>query len=172
AKPSEIDDIFSGKAAISKASQPPVLPSGTSTSKPARLAAASSPANGLKKKKKQKKAEEAKAGSEQASKDVVTDTTPNPEPKPLKRPAETIVDPSLPRLSKKPKFSSNPLTNASLTTKSKPRKKPELDEEERAFRDSRGNEPRRKTEEGWNVYKEDELGIGKEGGGGYTALPI
>ncbi|KAL9716104.1 hypothetical protein Ac2012v2_000549 [Leucoagaricus gongylophorus] len=32
------------------------------------------------------------------------------------------------------------------------------------FRDSRGTHPRRKTEEGWNVYKEDELGITAHGG--------
>jgi len=42
------------------------------------------------------------------------------------------------------------------------------DEQERAFRDSRGKEPRKKTEEGWNIYKEDELGIA--GAGGNTPL--
>ncbi|KAF8167957.1 hypothetical protein B0H34DRAFT_792623 [Crassisporium funariophilum] len=32
------------------------------------------------------------------------------------------------------------------------------------FQDSRGTSDRRKTEEGWSVYKEDELGIGDQGG--------
>lgn len=32
------------------------------------------------------------------------------------------------------------------------------------FKDSRGTGSRRKTEEGYSIYKEDELGIGNEGG--------
>ncbi|KAJ7492816.1 hypothetical protein FB451DRAFT_1219654 [Mycena latifolia] len=75
-----------------------------------------------------------------------------------KRPApETIVDPS---------------TRA-------PQKRTKEDTDR--FKDSRGSGPRkvfisplestnhlssgRKTEEGWSIYKEDELGIGDEGGG-------
>ncbi|CAK5279989.1 unnamed protein product [Mycena citricolor] len=38
-------------------------------------------------------------------------------------------------------------------------------EEENKFTDSRGSGPKRKTEEGWTIYKEDELGIKDEGGG-------
>ncbi|GHJ83861.1 hypothetical protein NliqN6_0263 [Naganishia liquefaciens] len=38
------------------------------------------------------------------------------------------------------------------------------DEEERAFRDSRGDGPRRKTEEGFFIFKEAELGIRPESG--------
>ncbi|KAF9044864.1 hypothetical protein BDZ89DRAFT_1155653 [Hymenopellis radicata] len=35
------------------------------------------------------------------------------------------------------------------------------------FADSRGSSSRRTTEEGWSIYKEDELGMSKEGGGAY-----
>ncbi|KAI5453736.1 hypothetical protein NCC49_005551 [Naganishia albida] len=38
------------------------------------------------------------------------------------------------------------------------------DEDERAFRDSRGDGPRRKTEEGFFIFKEAELGIRPESG--------
>ncbi|KAF8922396.1 hypothetical protein CPB85DRAFT_1427706 [Mucidula mucida] len=34
-----------------------------------------------------------------------------------------------------------------------------------SFADSRGSSSRRTTEEGWSIYKEDELGMSKEGGG-------
>jgi len=37
-------------------------------------------------------------------------------------------------------------------------------EEEARFKDSRGTGPRKKTEEGWSVYKEDELGINADAG--------
>ncbi|KAJ7786104.1 hypothetical protein B0H16DRAFT_1489166 [Mycena metata] len=68
-----------------------------------------------------------------------------------KRPApETIIDPS---------------------TRAPPQKKPKVDkpipadnDDTERFKDSRGSGPRRKTEEGWSIYKEDELGIGDEGG--------
>ncbi|RDB28914.1 Uncharacterized protein C6G9.01c [Hypsizygus marmoreus] len=36
--------------------------------------------------------------------------------------------------------------------------------DESRFKDSRGSGPRKKTEEGWAIYKEDELGIRDEGG--------
>ncbi|KAJ7275240.1 hypothetical protein B0H12DRAFT_1086353 [Mycena haematopus] len=69
-----------------------------------------------------------------------------------KRPApETIVDPSTRPPQKKTKVD-KPSTAAA-----------DKDDTER-FKDSRGSGPRRKTEEGWSIYKEDELGIGNEGG--------
>ncbi|KAF8641144.1 hypothetical protein AX17_000786 [Amanita inopinata Kibby_2008] len=45
------------------------------------------------------------------------------------------------------------------------------DEDETSFKNSRGTGPRRRTEEGWLVYKEDELGIG-EGGGDTPLCPF
>ncbi|TCD66379.1 hypothetical protein EIP91_001428 [Steccherinum ochraceum] len=62
--------------------------------------------------------------------------------------AETVVDPSL---------------RATASSQSeKPVKRRTKDEKQ--FKDSRGNGPRRKTEEGFLVYKEDELGITDQGG--------
>ncbi|KAJ6519624.1 hypothetical protein C8R45DRAFT_952136 [Mycena sanguinolenta] len=70
-----------------------------------------------------------------------------------KRPVpETIVDPSTRPPQKKPKVDKPPIAAAA-----------DKDDTER-FKDSRGSGPRRKTEEGWSIYKEDELGIGNEGG--------
>ncbi|KAG8915778.1 hypothetical protein FRC00_014365 [Tulasnella sp. 408] len=42
----------------------------------------------------------------------------------------------------------------------------QLTEEDLRFVDSRGTGPRRRTEEGFLIYKEDELGITGKGGGG------
>ncbi|KAJ7900136.1 hypothetical protein B0H14DRAFT_2672445 [Mycena olivaceomarginata] len=68
-----------------------------------------------------------------------------------KRPApETIVDPS---------------TRPPPQKKSKVDKPPVADKDDtERFKDSRGSGPRQKTEEGWSIYKEDELGISNEGG--------
>ncbi|KAJ7597178.1 hypothetical protein C8J56DRAFT_919417 [Mycena floridula] len=63
---------------------------------------------------------------------------------------ETFIDPSA-RISntKRPKVASA---------------KSALEPDDKKFQDSRGSGPRRKTEEGWSIYKEDELGIGDTGG--------
>ncbi|KAF9452627.1 DUF1764-domain-containing protein [Macrolepiota fuliginosa MF-IS2] len=109
-----------------------------------------SPLVATRKKKKDKK----KKLEEDISQDVPKE---NPAP-PKKRPhPETIVDPStLPNSSKRHK--TNPNVNVSI-------KQPKKDsQEEEQFKDSRGNGPRRKTEEGWSIYKEDELGLSHEGG--------
>ncbi|GJJ10917.1 hypothetical protein Clacol_005146 [Clathrus columnatus] len=71
------------------------------------------------------------------------------------RKVETIVDPSSvssfnPKKRKRDVLSS--------TTKAK------TQEDSERFQDSRGTGPRRRTEEGYGIYKEDELGI-SEGGG-------
>ncbi|KAF8912809.1 hypothetical protein CPB84DRAFT_1759560 [Gymnopilus junonius] len=79
-----------------------------------------------------------------------------------KRPLpETVVDTSdtLPAPSKRRK-GVPPSANAKKSKKVD-KKKSDVDPE---FKDSRGCESRRKTEEGWSVYKEDELGIGDQGG--------
>ncbi|KAJ7431826.1 hypothetical protein B0H11DRAFT_1941227 [Mycena galericulata] len=68
-----------------------------------------------------------------------------------------------------------PETVIDPSTRPPPPKKTKLDkpsvvvgsakEDTEKFKDSRGSGPRRKTEEGWSIYKEDELGIGDDGGG-------
>ncbi|KAG7099358.1 hypothetical protein E1B28_001214 [Marasmius oreades] len=73
--------------------------------------------------------------------------------------AETILDPSVQvpsgKKRKTGRVSSAPRTKAS---------KDNTTEDEDRFNDSRGTGPRRKTEEGWLIFKEDELGINDEGG--------
>ncbi|KAJ7107629.1 hypothetical protein C8R43DRAFT_1044712 [Mycena crocata] len=71
-----------------------------------------------------------------------------------KRPApETILDPS----ARAPPQKRNKVDKPSVVASS------DKEDSER-FKDSRGFGPRRKTEEGWSIYKEDELGIGDNGG--------
>jgi len=55
-------------------------------------------------------------------------------------------------------------SSKNLPKSSRKKLKPAEPDSEDEFRDSRGTGPRRKTEEGYLVYKEDELGIGDEGG--------
>ncbi|EIM92552.1 uncharacterized protein STEHIDRAFT_46745 [Stereum hirsutum FP-91666 SS1] len=90
---------------------------------------------------------------------------PSDDPKPSKPKRaipETIVDPS-----------------AQLAVSAPPAKRPKKaksteavkaagKESEARFKDSRGTGPRRTTEEGFSIYKEDELGIKDEGGGVFS----
>ncbi|KAG6911851.1 hypothetical protein DXG01_000098 [Tephrocybe rancida] len=77
-----------------------------------------------------------------------SDLTIQPQPIP-----ETVVDTSNSIISsKRPKIESKPKASNS---------KPSTTEE---FSDSRGSRTRKTTEEGWTIYKEDELGIRDEGG--------
>lgn len=141
---SEIDDIFASKA---KAGPPP-----------------HSPRTSLKKKKKDKKNKQGVTSDIQKEPPIPTNKRPLP---------ETIVDPSaLPNNSKRHRSDSD--------TNPPSKRKKDLKEEE-LFKDSRGTGPRephhlpyskmltivsgRKTEEGWNIYKADELGLNDEGGG-------
>jgi len=165
-KVSEIDDIFAGKAGAPKAMKSSAAVAGPSSDK---LTNAASP---MKKRKKQSKASnEGEVGSE-APKPLPSASALDGVTQPKKRPAETILDPSLPQPSKKVKvIDDRPLAKAASAVKSKQKRKAEPDGEERAFRDSRGQEPRKKTEEGWNIYKEDELGI-KETGGDTPLCPF
>ncbi|KAF8844058.1 DUF1764-domain-containing protein [Paxillus ammoniavirescens] len=70
---------------------------------------------------------------------------------------ETVVDPSVQSVFKKrlKSASSNP---------TQPSFKDQLKEDEERFKDSRGSGPRRKTQEGYNIYNEDELGMSASGG--------
>lgn len=148
---SEIDDIFASKGKTKEL--PPVPGSSLSVSK-------------QKKKHKKKKSKI----------DVTEDTPKENAPASKKRPLpETIVDPSI--------HSNNPKRHrtdpSSLSKRSKSKKDTK---EESQFKDSRGDGQRmppsyyahferligltgRRTEEGWTIYKEDELGLGNEGGG-------
>ncbi|KAG8691182.1 hypothetical protein FRC11_006052 [Ceratobasidium sp. 423] len=139
----EIDDIFSGKAAAkgkSKEAKPKPTPDPQVASK--------------KKKKKRKKVAE----PETQAKDSVD------QPKPVEAPPvsagtkrkapETVVDPSLKVEAKSKKAKSS----------EEGKKNTAVDSDDERFRDSRGTGPRRRTEEGYAIYKEDELGINDEGG--------
>lgn len=155
---SEIDEIFASKGkAKAKTSLPSKAPAQSVSSH------SSSSASSAKKKAKKRAG---KAHTLQPLNDGAM--------KGKKRPApETVdfVDPSsLPPETKRQKVSKSSA------------KKPDLQE----FKDSRGTGPRklnlypsptrrsltivtgRQTEEGWSVYKEDELGITNEGGGAYN----
>ncbi|KIJ68294.1 hypothetical protein HYDPIDRAFT_106468 [Hydnomerulius pinastri MD-312] len=141
---SEIDDIFASKGktkAISPAEVAPSLPE---------------------KKKKKKKDKKLSAPAEQIK---PSSSKPAPsEPKSSKKRAapETVVDPSVQSVPQK-RIKSDAPSNISKTS-SKDKSK----EDEERFRDSRGSGPRRKTDDGYNIYKEDELGI--TSGGGDTPL--
>ncbi|KAK2461805.1 hypothetical protein APHAL10511_006268 [Amanita phalloides] len=77
-----------------------------------------------------------------------------------KRPLpETVIDIVQP---KRPKIA--------RATKSRSNRSDYQDDDQTKFKDSRGLTTRRTTEEGWPIYKEDELGISDGGGGKSTAL--
>ncbi|KAH9835665.1 uncharacterized protein C8Q71DRAFT_762972 [Rhodofomes roseus] len=144
--PSEIDDIFAAKTPGRAKAPVPV--------------ASSSAAEPPKKSKKNKKEKTAKR-----KRDDIDDSQPA-----KRRVPETVLDPSVnptpaanvavPTSVKAAKLAK--LAAAPVATKKK-RSKPDKDEETR-FKDSRGNGPRQKTEEGYTIYKEDELGMSNSGG--------
>lgn len=163
--PSEIDDIFAAKGAKGKGKavdQP--VPSTSTTVAP------------KKKKKGKKKPVDSAEHTRLASADDQ-----DGEPSSKKRPVpETFIDPSvhIPN----PKRVKVTDDAAKVKVKVKKGAEKEKDDQQR-FTDSRGSGPRKlvvspstwelclfsitgkKTEEGWSVYKEDELGIRDEGGG-------
>ncbi|KAI5991643.1 hypothetical protein EDD15DRAFT_2276598 [Pisolithus albus] len=87
---------------------------------------------------------------------------------------------SPPKTKKKTKRSSskrsNPETVIDPSSRHHPQKRQRIDgqsvlsskgssrDDNDRFRDSRGTSSRRKTDEGYSIYKEDELGIGNSGG--------
>ncbi|ODN78926.1 hypothetical protein L202_04449 [Cryptococcus amylolentus CBS 6039] len=142
-----IDDIFAAPKAkkTSTVSEPNTKKDKgkSKASSEANVASSSKVEDGEKKKKKKKvkKAAEFKPEEEVAESKV-----------------ETVVDPStipvaVPEPAVKPK-----------KDKGKKRSAQE-DEEDEMFKDSRGTGPRRKTEEGFLIYKEKELEIDPEAGG-------
>ncbi|KAI0048348.1 DUF1764-domain-containing protein [Auriscalpium vulgare] len=75
---------------------------------------------------------------------------------------ETVVDPSV-AASRAP--SQPEKRKRSKAEVPSPAKKVKHSEDEARFKDSRGTGPRRKTEEGFSIFKEDELDIRPEAGG-------
>ncbi|KZV63283.1 DUF1764-domain-containing protein [Peniophora sp. CONT] len=149
---SEIDNIFASKGK-------PQASSSTSTT----------PTVEKKKKKKDKKRKHADtapvpSADDPPAKSKKARTAPVP---------ETVVDTSSALLSapaivapaKKSKTSGSLLKKAAAAKSSSGSKKnADADDDEGRFKDSRGTGPRKKTEEGFSIYKEDELGIQDEGG--------
>jgi hypothetical protein len=132
---SEIDDIFSAKGKA-KAIEPTPLPS-------------------VKEKKKKRK-------DRPSTSDNPKEIGQTSELKTLKkRPLpETIVDPSL----KSSSSSKRPKSDAPVSSQREKVYHETHKEDEDRFKDSRGSGPRRKTDDGFNIYKEDELGISNTGG--------
>lgn len=180
----EIDAIFAFKAVPS----PVEMASSSKLKGKARVALDGSEGTGLSGKKRKKKKKE---------KEKVTEKEDNDPSEPLlqedvsfvKRKRvepETVVDPSASisiQATKRRKTAS--VLSAEGTTRMAKKKAPDHDDVDK-FRDSRGTGPRacniypmykldiqpmdstgRKTEEGFSIYKEDELGIGDRGGGQY-----
>ncbi|KAF8807547.1 DUF1764-domain-containing protein [Phlegmacium glaucopus] len=78
-----------------------------------------------------------------------------------KRPLpETVVDKSADLAGPSKRRKKDSISNKS----SKPKKSKKNHDKTADFEDSRGSGDRRKTEEGWTVYKEHELGLSGEGG--------
>ncbi|KAG2044686.1 hypothetical protein BDR03DRAFT_906881 [Suillus americanus] len=73
---------------------------------------------------------------------------------------ETIVDPSFTSSSS----SKRPKLDAQVSSQREKVYHETHKEDEHRFKDSRGSGPRRKTDDGLNIYKEDELGISNTGG--------
>ncbi|KAH7343695.1 hypothetical protein B0J17DRAFT_643513 [Rhizoctonia solani] len=137
----EIDDIFSGKSAArgkSKTAEPKPIPDPQTASK--------------KKKKKSKKVARPEAPTNDSVDQPIE--TPSASTGTKRKAPETVVDPSLEVDSKSKKAKSS----------KEGKKKAAVDSDDERFRDSRGTGPRRRTEEGYAIYKEDELGINDEGG--------
>ncbi|KAI8995523.1 hypothetical protein BD414DRAFT_243982 [Trametes punicea] len=150
---SEIDEIFASKRNPSSAAAPAASSSVTSS-------------QDLEKKKKKKKKDTSakrKRDDEHPDADANTNAHADLASRPLKRNVpETVFDPSaaLPSV----KESKTRKADKAPSTVPKPKKPHKDREEEERFKDSRGTGPRRRTEEGYAIYKEDELGITDQGG--------
>ncbi|PIL32073.1 hypothetical protein GSI_06777 [Ganoderma sinense ZZ0214-1] len=150
---SEIDDIFASKGSL-----PPPTPSKTS----------SNPALPPDKEKRGKKRKAHDGDKLLKRKHERTDDAPAPS-KPAKRKMpETVFDPSVVLPYAKQSKTAKAEKSGVSAVQSKKSKKAREDEDR--FKDSRGTGPRRKTEEGFTIYKEDELGITDQGGGQYRVI--
>ncbi|KAG1885746.1 hypothetical protein F4604DRAFT_121232 [Suillus subluteus] len=132
---SEIDDIFAAKGKA-KAIELAPLPS-------------------LKEKKKKRK-------DRPSTSDKTKEISQSSDSKTLKKRLlpETIVDPSF----KSSSSSKRPKLDAPVSSQREKVYHETHKEDEDRFKDSRGSGPRRKTDDGFDIYKEDELGISNTGG--------
>ncbi|KAI0824278.1 hypothetical protein BC628DRAFT_460065 [Trametes gibbosa] len=144
---SEIDDIFAAKR-----NAPAAAPAASSSSVSQALA------------KKRKKDKSAKRKRSLSDADDRAEAEPAPT-KPAKRKVpETVFDPSATVGLPSAKESKTRKAEKPAVSVTKPAKIKKTREDEDRFKDSRGTGPRRKTEEGFSIYKENELGITEQGG--------
>ncbi|KAG2159571.1 uncharacterized protein EDB93DRAFT_1110995 [Suillus bovinus] len=133
---SEIDDIFAAKGKA-KAIELAPLPS-------------------VKKEKKKKRKDRP------STKDETREISQSSGSKTLKQRSlpETVVDPSFKSFSSSKRLKLDaPVSSQREKVYHETHKR-----DEDRFKDSRGSGPRRKTDDGLNIYKEDELGISNDGG--------
>ncbi|KAI0693112.1 hypothetical protein BC835DRAFT_1276470 [Cytidiella melzeri] len=135
---SEIDDIFASKG--QQNSSQPAASSSKLVQKPDHTTKKSS-----KRKRKLVSVQEVKAVDDNAEHNR----------RAKRRAPETVFDTSL-------AIPSSVVQKKRISTKKT--KKDDGTEAEERFKDSRGTGPRRRTEEGFAIYKEDELGISAQGG--------
>ncbi|KAF9532074.1 hypothetical protein CPB83DRAFT_56702 [Crepidotus variabilis] len=136
---SEIDDIFASKGKAKEISASPTIKSS--------------------KKKKRVSVHLDTSSSSSEIKDAASSSL---SPSKKRRQPETVVDTSnnLSGPSKRQKIDDSKNSKPGKGEKSK-----QAQDDLTNFKDSRGSSDRKKTAEGWLVYKEDELGISQEGGG-------
>ncbi|KAL1952067.1 hypothetical protein VTO73DRAFT_1216 [Trametes versicolor] len=139
---SEIDDIFASKGRSSAAAP-----------------AASSSSSQAPEKKKKKKDKDKSAKRKRDADPDVEEAAPSKPPK--RKIPETVFDPLAAIGAPSAKEGRPRKTTATVVKAQKPKKDRE---EDGRFKDSRGTGPRRKTEEGFSIFKEDELGITDQGG--------
>ncbi|KAG1757420.1 hypothetical protein EDB19DRAFT_1657375 [Suillus lakei] len=135
---SEIDDIFAAKGKA-KAIELAPLPSV------------------MEKKAKKKKRKDRPSTSDETKEINRSSNSKTLKKRPL---PETVVDPSF----KASSSSKRPKLDASASSQREKTTHETRKEDEDRFKDSRGSGPRRKTDDGFNIYKEDELGISNAGG--------
>jgi len=159
----EIDEIFaSSKPSGSSSGKPTAAASSATAGKSGKTSLIAKPvepssSSSKKKKRKRKALEAADASAKGVAVDeeeewggINLDDTSTKAPK-----AVEIVDASKPVRVDIPQ----PPRKKSKVSTSSSSKKSTKDDEDALFKDSRGTGPRKKTEEGYRVFKEDELGI-------------
>lgn len=147
---SEIDEIFASKPRPKS-----IVSDGKQASTPS--------SSKSKKKGKKKGKKEDKASAEHDAQLVSSSKSDDGRQRKRKAP-DVVLDPSIKVVSSKRKK-----VSAGLEPQRDPRSLVKSQKDQVHFADSRGTSSRKRTEEGWNVYKEDELGISHGGGGAFAA---
>lgn len=166
--PNEIDDIFSTAKGKGKSSHKDVADGPPNATPTTRTPLHESPITSKKEKNKKKKLLSSEAAGEQDS--ILGNplaggaAEPKGPAKKVTRPPvasestpDVVVDPSTKIEAKARALSRTSKDGVAADTQ-------QLTEEDLRFVDSRGTGPRRQTEEGYLIYKEDELGITGKGG--------